>query len=60
MNRHPRDIPTYPKLEIPISDDGALLYLGEQATTPIAQAMAAMLGATAVGCIQISATVPND
>ena len=39
------------------SDDGALLHLGEQTTTPIAQAM---LGATAVGCIPISATVSND
>ena len=35
----------------------ALLHLGEQPTTPIAQAM---LGATAVECIQISATVSND
>ena len=39
------------------SDDGALLHLGEQPTTPIAQAM---LGATAVECIPISATVSND
>ena len=41
------------------SDDGALLHLGEQPTTPspIAQAF---LGATAVECIPISATVSND
>ena len=32
------------------SDDGALLHLGEQTTTP----------ATAVECILISATVSND
>ena len=38
-------------------DDGAILHLGEQRTTPIAQAM---LGATAVECIPISATVSND
>ena len=37
-------------------DDGALLHLGEQPTTPIAQAI---LGATAVECIPISATVSN-
>ena len=39
------------------SDDGALLHLGEQPTTPFVQAM---LGATAVECIPISATVSND
>ena len=39
------------------SGDGALLHLGEQTTTPIEQAM---LGATAVECIPISATVSND
>ena len=39
------------------SDDGALLHLGEQPTTPIAQAI---LGATAVERIPISATVSND
>ena len=38
------------------SDDGALLHLDEQATTPIAQAM---LGAMVVECIPISATVCN-
>ena len=39
------------------SDDGALLHLGEQTTTPIAQAMLR----TAVGeLIPISATVYND
>ena len=38
------------------SDNGALLHLGDQPTTPIAQAM---LGATAVECIPISATVSN-
>ena len=37
------------------SYDGAL-HLGEQPTTPIAQAM---LGATAVECIPISATSPT-
>ena len=36
---------------------GALLHLGTQSTTPIAQAM---LGATAVECIPMSATVSND
>ena len=39
------------------SEDGALLHLGEQTTTPIAHAM---LGATAVESIPISATVSND
>ena len=40
-----------------ISDDGALLHLSEQPTTPIAQAM---LGATALECIPISAKVSNN
>ena len=39
------------------SDDGALLHLGEQTTTPIAQAM---LGTAVVELIPISATVSND
>ena len=39
------------------SDDGALLRLGEQTTTPIAQAI---LGAAVVECIPISAIVSND
>ena len=39
------------------SDDAALLHLGEQPTTPIAQAM---LRATVVECIPFSATVSND
>ena len=39
------------------SDDGALLHLSEQTTTPIVQEM---LGATAVECIPISTTVSKD
>ena len=39
------------------SEDGALLHSGEQPTISIAQSM---LGATAVECIPISATVSND
>ena len=39
------------------SDDGALLHLGEQTTTPIAQAI---LGTAVVELIAISATVSND
>ena len=39
------------------SEDGALLHLGKQPTTPIAQVM---LGAKAVECIPIYATVSND
>ena len=39
------------------SDDGALLRLGEQTTTPIAQAM---LGTAVVELIPIPATVSND
>ena len=39
------------------SDDGALLHLGEQTTTPIMQAM---LGTAVVELIQISATVSDD
>ena len=39
------------------SDDGALLHLGDQTTTPIAQAM---LRAAVVERIPISATVSND
>ena len=39
------------------SDDGALLHLGEQTTTPIAQAM---LGTAVVELIPIPATVSND
>ena len=39
------------------SDDGALLHLGDQTTTPIAQAI---LGTAVVELIPISATVSND
>ena len=39
------------------SNDGALLHLGEQTTTPIAQAM---LGTAVVELIPISSTVSND
>ena len=38
------------------SDDGALLHLGEQTTTPIAQAM---LGTAVVELIPISAQSPT-
>ena len=39
------------------SDDGALIHLGQEPTTPVGQAM---LAATAVECIPISGTVSND
>ena len=42
---------------IQASGDGALSHLGEQTTTPITQAI---LGAAAIECIPISATVSND